>query len=69
MRSVTIAAAFLLLGFGFLTIVPTTTAVGVCTGLKDSWCDALVCVGYRHDSTGFHCQREIPWPCDPCPYP
>lgn len=69
MRITLLVASLLLSGFTILAVTPTTEAVGVCTGLKDSWCDALLCIGYRRDSTGFHCQREVPWPCQPCPYP
>lgn len=60
-------ASFLLTLFAF---VPTASAVGTCSELKDSWCaDYLVCVGYRRDGNGFWCEKGVRNPFDPCTCP
>lgn len=55
----------MLVGAAFLAMVPTSTAVGTCSDLKDSWCPHTFCLGYTRDSYGTRCERYVDAP-DPC---
>lgn len=59
------------LALALVAFVPTASAVGTCSELKDDYCDDyLVCVGYTWDSRGFQCQRGVRDPFDcTCPPP
>lgn len=51
-----------------LAVVPTGTAVGICSEFTDDRCPHTVCLGYSwsYPDPYYRCQRYIDYPCKYC---